>query len=134
MSVECVCEKCGRGYAVWYADDPLWNSVVGDSFHFLCMDCFALMSGAHFSPWYLRAHIPDTHNTGIGSLDCWCMPRYLRPCDECGVEIKASVHCDELATGGPKCWKCEGGTVELTREEAGSADFPLIIVHKDQEG
>lgn len=74
----------------------------------------------------------STHNTALGALDCWCMPRYLKVCDECGVTINASIHCDEVAIGSPPCWKCRDGTIPLTREEAGLADYPLIIVHNEE--
>ena len=47
-------------------------------------------------------------------LDCWCGAlTYSAICDECDVG----------------CWKCEGGSIRLTREQAEHADVPLIIVH-----
>lgn len=73
----------------------------------------------------------ETHD--LSGLDCWCGPRYIRPCDECGVPITATIHCDDFAAFNPTCWKCEGGTIALTREEAQWADCPLIIVHKEFE-
>lgn len=55
-----------------------------------------------------RAH--DTE-----SLNCWCGPTFLLPCDECD---------------GGGCWKCLRGTIQLTREEAEGATVPLVIVHR----
>lgn len=89
--------------------------------------------GSAMKPGWKSAEEKSTHNTDAGALDCWCMPRYLRPCDECGVDIKVSIHCDDIATRTPPCWKCVNGTIALTREEAETADFPLIIVHKEEE-
>lgn len=54
----------------------------------------------------------EIHDTE--SIDCWCSPRYLKPCDEC-------------ETG---CWKCERGVIPLTREEAEACDDPIIVVHE----
>jgi hypothetical protein len=46
-------------------------------------------------------------------FDCWCLPRYMIPCDECEEG----------------CWKCEGGEIWVTREEAEASDLRVIIVH-----
>jgi hypothetical protein len=51
-------------------------------------------------------------HTTVG-LDCWCSPTYLLPCDEC-------------ESG---CWKCVGGSIALTRAEAGASESPLVVVH-----
>jgi hypothetical protein len=53
---ELLCQKCHRDYTVWFTDNPLWNSVAAEHFHFLCMDCFALMAeeqGVMPTAWYL---------------------------------------------------------------------------------
>lgn len=49
------------------------------------------------------------------SLDCWCSPSYLQPCDDCE----------------DGCWKCIDGCVPLTRTEAGALGVKagLIVVH-----
>lgn len=57
----------------------------------------------------------DTHNTVKGALDCWCDPKYYKPCDECD-------------TG---CWKCEDGRIRLTREQAEAEGGGLVIVHNE---
>lgn len=54
------------------------------------------------------------HN--INSVDCWCNPVYLLPCDECE----------------DGCWKCEDGLTELTYEEAADPDVTVIVVHRDE--
>lgn len=46
-------------------------------------------------------------------LDCWCAPRYLLPCDDCD----------------DGCWKCEGGSIALTREQAEASWDAIVIVH-----
>lgn len=78
----------------------------------------------------------------IDGLGCWCAPRYLLPCDECGdmdglTEIaekhgvgRLHSHPDEInAPQVPGCWKCVNGLVELTRDEAQACEDPLVIVH-----
>lgn len=45
--------------------------------------------------------------------DCWCGPTFQRPCDECDSG----------------CWKCDGGVIRLTREEADASDAPIVVVH-----
>jgi hypothetical protein len=65
-------------------------------------------------------------------LDCWCGPRYSLPCDECEVEVAPADDASErIYERGAGCWKCEGGTIRLTREQAEHADAPLVIVHND---
>lgn len=53
---ELLCQKCGRDYPVWFAPNALWNRVVKEDEHFLCMDCFALLAeerGVTKSAWML---------------------------------------------------------------------------------
>jgi hypothetical protein len=53
---ELLCQKCGRDYPVWFAPNELWNKVVRDGEHFLCMDCFALLAesrGVSTEAWML---------------------------------------------------------------------------------
>lgn len=54
----------------------------------------------------------SVHNTD--SYDCWCRPTYLVVCE-----------CDD------GCWKCNGGTIEVSREVADATDEPVIVVHND---
>lgn len=61
----------------------------------------------------------DTHNTGHGAVDCWCDPRFCYVCEECG--------------GDGECWKCEDGTLPLSRDEAMAFPDPIIIVHREYE-
>lgn len=64
-----------------------------------------------------RAHDTD-------SLDCWCKPQLLLPCDECQPPFK------EKSDGG--CWKCGGKRlIECSRFEAEESPFPVLIIHRD---
>lgn len=63
---ELLCQKCGRDYPVWFTDNELWNLVVPEDLHFLCMDCFAVMAEQHNiipTAWYItretRLHTED---------------------------------------------------------------------------
>lgn len=60
----------------------------------------------------------ETREHDVGSLDCWCNPDILLPCDE--------------HPASETCWKCEArnGCITLTRAEAGATDATLIIVHR----
>lgn len=52
------CQKCWAEYPVWAAPNPLWNSVVNDTEHFLCLTCFAVlaeMRGVEVKRWRLAA-------------------------------------------------------------------------------
>jgi hypothetical protein len=49
----------------------------------------------------------------IESLECWCMPSFLLPCDECD----------------DGCWKCDRGRIILTREQAEACDVAIVIIH-----
>lgn len=62
-----------------------------------------------------RHSVPPTETTDhiTSGIDCWCAPTYLLPCDECEIG----------------CWKCDGGTTPLTRNEAASEPRPIVIVH-----
>ena len=45
--LELICERCGRDYPIWSADNETWNEVIrdevaGDSFQFLCPTCFVV--------------------------------------------------------------------------------------------
>jgi hypothetical protein len=79
---------------------------------------------------------------GSDGLGCWCDPRYLIACDECGnadqlkhlargrgaVRVHAfpeHVRCPEV----PGCWKCSHGLVELPRHDAEACDETIIVVH-----
>ena len=64
--------------------------------------------------WIQTAEI-ERHNIAVGALDCWCDPKFYKPCDECD-------------TG---CWKCKDGRILLTREQASAEDGGLVIVHSD---
>lgn len=53
---ELLCQKCGRDYPIWFAPNELWNKIVRDGEHFLCMDCFALTAesrGVDPTAWML---------------------------------------------------------------------------------
>jgi uncharacterized cupin superfamily protein len=56
---------------------------------------------------------PEVTEHDTNSLDCWCSPTFMLPCDECEAG----------------CWKCTDGTTPLTRAEAEACDSPIIIVH-----
>jgi len=49
----------------------------------------------------------------LTGYDCWCAPRFERPCDECD-------------TG---CWKCDRGVIRMTRDEAAVCEFRVVIIH-----
>ncbi len=50
------------------------------------------------------------------SLDCWCRPRLVTPCTECGD-----------GTADPDCWRCSGeGTIAVEYDDGVA---PVIIVH-----
>jgi Zn finger protein HypA/HybF involved in hydrogenase expression len=61
---ECICERCGRDYPIWFAENEAWNLAVnrtqehGDEWSFLCPTCFVrlheIASGRVFA-WELRA-------------------------------------------------------------------------------
>lgn len=38
------CDKCKRPNIVWYADNDLWNAVVGDDWSILCPICFVKLA------------------------------------------------------------------------------------------
>lgn len=48
-------------------------------------------------------------------LDCWCVPTYFVPCDEC--------------ENGDGCWKCDNGKVWLTYDQALAEERTIVIVH-----
>jgi Zn finger protein HypA/HybF involved in hydrogenase expression len=61
---ECICERCGRDYPIWFAENEAWNLAVnrtpehGDEWNFLCPTCFVrlheIASGRVYA-WGLRA-------------------------------------------------------------------------------
>jgi hypothetical protein len=85
------------------------------------------------------APLIDEH--AIDGLGCWCVPRYVLPCDECGDDegLDAIVGDDDpphavsfaedMRAPVPSCWKCTEGLIELTRAEAEACTRPLVIVH-----
>lgn len=38
---EDTCDECGGANPVWFADNDLWNAVVGSPYGILCPSCFA---------------------------------------------------------------------------------------------
>lgn len=70
------------------------------------IDTVTTDDGLHWSIRTRREHDTET-------LDCWCNPSYL-------------LYCDECESG---CWKCDGGSSRLSREEAEFANRPLVIIH-----
>ena len=76
------------------------------------------------------------HN--LEGLDCWCVPKYLLPCDECDeMEPLVILPVRRLHADTPEqaqvdvagCWKCVEGMIALTREEAEACERTVIIVH-----
>jgi hypothetical protein len=58
------------------------------------------------------------------STDCWCKPRFFKPCREC--------------ENGDGCWKCGGtdkaefrGLIEITHDEADADDDGIVTVHNE---
>lgn len=41
------CKECGRPNVVWFADNTIWNAVMGDGHGVLCPTCFALRADQH---------------------------------------------------------------------------------------
>lgn len=37
---EAFCSECGSSNPTWYADNVLWNSLVGDRYSIICPCCF----------------------------------------------------------------------------------------------
>ena len=64
---------------------------------------------------WIQTRETERHNTAIGALDCWCDPKFYKPCDE----------------GDTGCWKCKDGLIRLTREEAEAENGGLVIVHNE---
>lgn len=63
-SAECICERCGRDYPIWHADNEAWNLAVnrtqedGDEWQFLCPTCFVRLheiATGVVQAWGLRA-------------------------------------------------------------------------------
>jgi len=80
-------------------------------------------TGAH-----LRMADEPAHDTG--SLDCWCLPRFFRVCDECESEPMAGVDVMGCVPPHQGCWNCEHGLIELSRIQAEHVGMALVVVHR----
>jgi hypothetical protein len=58
----------------------------------------------------------EKHSTD--GLDCWCSPRYGLSCTQCTTAEEADA-----------CWKCDGGLLTITRDQAARCPERVIIVH-----
>lgn len=53
---ELICQKCGQDYPVWFCSNELWNQIVENNEHFLCLTCFASTAearGLKPKAWFL---------------------------------------------------------------------------------
>jgi hypothetical protein len=62
-----------------------------------------------------RHVLPTSDEHLTEGLDCWCVPTYFVPCDEC--------------ENGEGCWKCDDGKVWLTHAEALDEPQTIVVVH-----
>lgn len=77
----------------------------------------------------------------IDGYDCWCVPRFYVPCDECGnIESWEQVsHGTKRVHARPKdlgvtksCWKCVNGLIELSQAEAEASEDAVLVVHNER--
>jgi len=52
-------------------------------------------------------------------IDCWCVPQYCVPCNEC----------EDRPAEERGCWKCDAGKVWISYTDACLATRPIIVVH-----
>jgi hypothetical protein len=88
VGVELTCDDCQQPYDVWYADNDVWNLVMGgphalgDPGGMICPRCFTIRAAVTYSEaaiWHLVLDNPENVGPQAQITD----PREAQPCPEC---------------------------------------------------